>query len=77
MQRTPTTLQSRLAAQVAAGHTTTVWQVPGELLWLIALSEAAIRRQSSPPLFFAVLCMWAVCRACAAKNKNTYDTDLW
>ena len=32
-------------------------QIPGVLLWLVAISEAAIRHQSSPPLSFAVLCM--------------------
>ena len=51
MQGTPTTLQARLAAQAAAGHTTSVWQVRGVLLGLVALSEAAIRHQSSPLLF--------------------------
>ena len=50
MQRTPTALQPRLAAHEAAGHTTSVWQVRGVLLWLVALSEAAIRHHSSPPL---------------------------
>ena len=45
MQRTPT-LQPRLPAQAAAGHTTSVWQVRGVLLWLVALSEAAIRHES-------------------------------
>ena len=55
MQRTPT-LQPRLPAQAAAGHTTSVWQVRGVLLWLIALSEAAIRHQSSPPLCLSLCC---------------------
>ena len=76
MRRTPT-LQPRLAAQAAAGHTTRVWQVRGVLLWLVALSEAAIRYPSSPPLSFAVLCMCVRCvarLARAAKNKNK---DRW
>ena len=60
MQRTPKTLQPRLAAQAAAGHTTSVWQVRGVLLWLVALSEAAIRHQSSPPLSL-LLCCACVC----------------
>ena len=70
-------ITTRLAAQAAAGHTTSVWQVRGVLLWLVALSEAAIRHQSSPPLSFAVLCMCVRCvarLARAAKNKNM---DLW
>ena len=57
MQRTPTTLQPRTAAQAAAGHTTSVWQIRGVLLWL---SEAAIRHQSSPPLSVSLFC----CCAC-------------
>ena len=45
-----------------SGHTTSVWQIRGVMLWLVALSVAAIRHQSSPPLCFAVLCM--LCHAC-------------
>ena len=74
MQRTPITLQPRLAAQAAAGHTTSMWQVRGVMLWLVALSEAAIRHQSSPPLSFAVLCMHeyvcAVCRASGSRREK-------
>ena len=73
MQRTPTTLQPRLAARAEAGHTTSVWQIRGGLLWLVALAEAAIRHQSSRPLSFAVLCMYeyvcAVCRASGARRE--------
>ena len=38
--------------------TTSVWQVRGVLLWLVALSEAAIRHQSPPPSSCAVLYMY-------------------
>ena len=75
LQKTPT-LQPLLAAQAAAGHTTSVWQVRGVVLWLVALSEAAIRHQSSSPLslFCCVVHACVVCLAHAAKNKNM---DLW
>ena len=46
-ENTNITLHPRLATQAAAGHTTRVWQIHGVLLWLVALSEAAIRHQSS------------------------------
>ena len=78
-----TTLQPRLAAHAATGHTTSVWQIRGVLLWLVALSEVAIRNQSSPPLSLfgctavrcACMCVRCVARlARAAKNKNM---DLW
>ena len=76
MRRTPT-LQPRLAAQAAAGHTTSVWQVRGVLLWLVALSEAAIRHQSSPPLSCAVLCMY-VCAVSRVSRKYEYGSlELW
>ena len=50
---------------------------PSVLLWLVALSEAAICHQSSPALSFAVLCSCACVRcvgrlALAAKNKNIH-----
>ena len=58
-----------------------VWQIRGVLLWLVALSEAAIRHESSPPLSlsFAVLCMFeyvrAVCRASVAcREKKEYGS---
>ena len=80
-QRTPTTLQPRLAAQAAASHTTSVWQVCGVLLWVVALSEAAIRHQSSPPLSLfccAVNVMCVVCRAsCAPREKEYGCLVLW
>ena len=77
MQRTPTTLQPRLAVKAAAGHTTSVWQIRGVLLWLVALSEGVIRHQSLSPLSLAMLCMCVNCvarLARAAKNKNV---ELW
>ena len=52
-----------MAAEAAAGHTMSVCQVCGVLMWLVVPSEDAIRHQSSPTLSFAVLCMCAVCRA--------------
>ena len=58
MQRTPTALQPRLAAQAAAGHMTSVWQVRDELLWLVALSEAVIRHISHHRLS---LLRWYAC----------------
>ena len=39
-------LQPRLAAQAAAGHTTHVSRVCGVMLWLVALSKAAVRHLS-------------------------------
>ena len=65
MQRT-STLQPPLAAQAAAGHTTSVWQAHGVLLWLVALSEAATRHQLSPHLSLLLCCAW--CVPCVARS---------
>ena len=71
MQRT-LTLQPRqlIAAQAVAGHTTSVWQVGGVLLWLVALSGAAIRHQLSPlPLLLCCACVCGVSRVSRAPRK--------
>ena len=70
--------QPRLASQAASGHTTSVWQIRGPPLCLVALSEAAIHHQSSPPLSFAVLRMYvcAVCARLAHATKNEH-MGLW
>ena len=72
MQRTPTTFQPRLTTRAAAGHTTRVWQVRGVLLRLVALFEAVIRHQSSPPLplFCYAVHVCAVCRASRARRET-------
>ena len=76
--RHPTTCKN--TCQAAGGHTTSVSQVLGVLprrLFIVALSEAAVRYLSSPPLSLSLslslllCCCACVCRA-KIKNKKSW-----
>ena len=54
-----------------------MWQIRGVLLWLVALSEAAIRHQSSPPLSLVLCCACCVTRAVYRASGARREKRIW